>query len=222
MKKFVIISSMISLVAIILALTIPVILRAATAAPGAAIEGLGGGAANALRSVLDVFRNSTITINDRVFLPRQEPVLRLSTYQCEFDHEREMHIAWMGSEKVVAIKAHVVANIGFDLKKYCSVAIDNIGRRIVVTLGRPEVLSLEISNPTYTSANGWLTAVNDEDRNRVLAELNQSARAIAASPSYLQAAIDSGKSQIGKLLGGSGYEVSVQIEGTKAPSTTTR
>jgi len=185
--------------------------RLIAAVPGMTIQGTGEGLSKAIQSVLGVFRDSKITINDKIFVQQQEPVLELATSQFTFDNEHEMTSAWLGSEKTVKVSGHFIAKLGFNLKKYCSITIDEGDKTILVSLAPPELLSLEIDQQEFKNENGWYNKLNDDDLNKVVAEAKQYVRQIAASPHNLKIAADSGKDQIVKLLSGSGYRVTVEI-----------
>lgn len=76
----------------------------------------------------------------------------------------------------VDITAISVVKVGFDLKKYMDISVDDRNKTVVVTLPQPQILSHEVFPKIENLEVGWLREINSQDFNDNINKLRQAFR----------------------------------------------
>lgn len=109
-------------------------------------------------------------------------------------------------------KARVFA--GFDLSKHLRVVVDQKKRRVMVELGQPEIVGVDVFDQSYQYEKDWLwNRFSEEDRDAIARGMRQSVLQQAAASSLLREARDSMRDFLTAMMRGHGYVADVQFVG---------
>ena len=107
-------------------------------------------------------------------------------------------------------KARVFA--GFDLSKHLRVVVDPRKRQMLVELGQPEIMGVDVFDQTYQYEKDWLwNRFSEEDRDAIARGLRQSVLKQAQSGTLLREARESMREFLTVMLRGHGYAVEARF-----------
>jgi hypothetical protein len=162
-------------------------------APGAMIRETGRGSADAIRAVTGVFEEFAqlrpkVIERETVVLEQSAPIAELAVLQKDFQYEFEWKSTWIGSVKVIRVRAAFRAKAGFDLHEPFTVRIRENGD-ITALLPPAKLLSVErVGELRFEDSDGWWNKVNNAERASALNEFERQARERIAASGILQEA----------------------------------
>lgn len=113
-------------------------------------------------------------------------------------------------------KARVFA--GFDLSKHLRVVVDQRKRRVMVELGPPEIIGVDVFDQTYQYEKDWLwNRFSEEDRDAIARGMRQCILKEAQASPLLREACTSMKDFVTAMMGGHGYAADVEFVGPVKP-----
>jgi hypothetical protein len=146
-----------------------------------------------------------ITVNNKIVVEQQTPILELATVSRQFNHQYEWNYQWLKSTKRITITSSYEAKAGFDLNKKFEISIR--GDKAVVTLPQPQLLSVEPQGDmTFEGEHGLWNWIDDNDRAQAVNACHQHAREFAKTVIYEDAKIRA-EEQLRKILESHGKEV---------------
>jgi hypothetical protein len=147
---------------------------------------------NAFSQALQV--QPQITVNQRVVLTQTSPIAELAVVNNEelvtlgfSEHLEVLSFQVPLTEKKLTVEATYRLKAGFDLREPFSVEIDPVTHHIHATMPHAKILSVEQTGTlTYHGESALLNQLTDDERAKVLDDLNAAARN-AAEESSLKA-----------------------------------
>lgn len=147
---------------------------------------------NAFSEVLHV--QPQVTINQRVVVTQTAPIAELAVVTKEelvtlgfTEHLEVLSFQVPLTEKKLTVEATYRLKAGFDLREPFSVEIDPVTHQIRAAMPHAKILSLEqLGTLTYHGEDALLNQITDEERTKILDDLNKAARQ-AAEESSLKA-----------------------------------
>ncbi|MCE0522554.1 MAG: DUF4230 domain-containing protein [Methylacidiphilales bacterium] len=177
---------------------------------------------DAFVSVLQI--QPRITVNQRVVLTQTAPIAELAVVSKEElvtiglnEHLEVLSVQIPLTEKSLTAEATFRIKAGFDLKKPFSVEIDPVTHTLHAAMPHAEILSVEqIGDLVYHGDDALLNRITDDERTRILSNLNAAAHD-AAEKSTLKSEADQQLTQrLKELMNHNGQ--TLQIEWDAKPA----
>ena len=113
-------------------------------------------------------------------------------------------------------KARVFA--GFDLSKHLRVVVDQRKRRVMIELGQPEIVGVDVFDQTYQYEKDWLwNRFSEDDRDAIARGMRQSVLNEAQASPLLREARESMKDFINAMMSSHGYTADVEFVVSEKP-----
>ena len=152
------------------------------------------------RDIAKIFHvTPEVTVHNTVVLQQQTPILELATLSQKFQHQYDWTNTWLGSTKKIKIEGTFEAKAGFDLRKKFSIQIDD--KKAVVTLPRPELLSIEfLGDASFSDENGVWNWVQPEDRAKAMNAFTRDARKYGEKGNFVRLAQQEMEKKLKEIL----------------------
>ncbi len=162
------------------------------------------------RDIAKVFHvTPEVTVHNTVVLQQQTPILELATLSQKFQHRYDWTNTWLGSTKKINIEGTFEAKAGFDLRKKFSIQID--GNKAVVTLPKPELLSMEfLGDVSFSDENGVWNWVQPEDRARAMNAFTRDARRYGEQSNFVRQSQQEMEKKLKEILELHGKDVEIR------------
>jgi hypothetical protein len=152
------------------------------------------------RDIAKIFHvTPEVTVHNTVVLQQQTPILELATLSQKFQHQYDWTNTWLGSTKKIKIVGTFEAKAGFDLRKKFSIQIND--KKAVVTLPRPELLSIEfLGDASFSDENGVWNWVQPEDRAKAMNAFTRDARKYGEKGNFVRLAQQEMEKKLKEIL----------------------
>jgi hypothetical protein len=162
--------------------------------------------AGAINQVFSV--QPQVTINSQVIQTQTEKIAELALLQRNEsvsvqlnEHEEFMNWPILLTAKSLTAQAVYRVKAGFDLSQPFRVTLDQKTGRVQASFPPAKILSVEmISEVTSSDSPGWLNGITSADRQKIMALLNEKARAAAEESSLTQEAEATANDRLMDLL----------------------
>ena len=164
-----------------------------------------------------------VTVNQRVILTQTAPVAELAVVTKEElisigvdEHFEVMSLQVPLTEKTISAESAYRIKAGFDLREPFTVEIDPATGRIKATMPHAKILSVEaIGDLTYHGDDSLLNRITDDERSKIVSNLNAAARDAAEKSSLKSEAETQVTQRLQELIQHNGQPMN--IEWTNAP-----
>lgn len=166
-----------------------------------------------------------VTVNQRVVLTQTAPLAELAVVTKEElvsigvdEHFEVMSLKVPLTEKTISVEAVYRLKAGFDLREPFNVEIDPATHRIKATMPHAKILSVEpVGDLTYHGDDSVLNRITDDERSKVLTNLNAAARDAAEKSSLKSDAEAQVTQRLQELLQHNGQPINIEWTNAQNP-----
>jgi len=166
-----------------------------------------------------------VTVNQRVVLTQTAPIAELAVVSKEefvtlgFTEHLELWSMQIPlTEKKVTVEAPFRLKAGFDLREPFTVRIDPATHQVHATMPHAKILSVEqIGDLVYHSEDATLNHITDEERQKIVNDLNSAAHDTAEKSSLKTDAQQQVEQRLKELIQHNGQPVQIEWTGQPKP-----
>jgi hypothetical protein len=178
-------------------------------------------AAATARGIEEVFQvRPRVTINQRVVIEANTPILELATVSRQLQVDYQWSHSWLGSTKTLRLVGTFTAKAGFDLHEPFAIDIARSPLKVKASLPRARLLSVTMdSYAAPVDESGWWNKISTQDREQAVGALLAAARSQAESSGMLEEVRTTAEQRIMEIVqrNGSTVEFARQSEGMERP-----
>jgi hypothetical protein len=162
-----------------------------------------------------------VSIEQTVVIEQNTPILEVATVSRTITVDHLWSHTWLGSTKTLHLKGVYTAKAGYDLRQPFEVDIRKNPLRVIASLPPPRLLSLEMERyDILRDESGWWNRLSDEDREKAVGDLHETAHSRAEGSGILEEAQATAELRIREIVERNGSTVEFQpmhIEGHTVP-----
>lgn len=166
-----------------------------------------------------------VTVNQRVVMTQTSPIAELAVVTKEelvtlgfTEHLEVWSMQVPLTEKKVTVEAPFRIKAGFDLREPFSVEIDPATHHIRASMPHAKILSVEqVGELTYHAEDAALNRITDEERQKVVNNLNEAARDSAEKSDLKSDAEQQVAQRLKDILTHNGQPMEIKWTGQEAP-----
>ena len=163
-----------------------------------------------------------VTVGQRVVLTQTAPLAELAVVTKEEivsigidEHFEVMSLQVPLTEKMISVEAVYRLKAGFDLREPFTVEIDPATHRIRTTMPHAKILSVEpVGNLAYHGDDSLLNRITDDERSKVMTNLNAAARDAAEKSSLKSDAEAQVTQRLQELIQHNGQSMNIEWANT--------
>jgi len=192
-----------------------------------ALHGCVAAADHTIERVRDAFAQvlrvqPQITVNQRVVMTQTAPIAELAVVTREelvtlgfTEHLEVLSMQVPLTEKAITVEAPYRLKAGFDLREPFSVEIDPNTHQLQASMPHAKILSVEqAGNLVYHAEDAVLNRITDEEREKMVNDLNAAARDSAEKSTLKMDAEQQVTQRLNDLMSHNGQSVRIEWAGT--------